>query len=221
MVGAAAGRLPVGVRGRNHLLAFATDTRASVAAVNLYFDAATRRALVPGGAGGLPSPEGWKRALCDHGRTPLQMATAADFLGYLTDDILVKVDRASMLTSLEVRAPLLDRRVVEFAFGRLDDSLRATLRGRKVLLRALGRKLLPASLDLTRKRGLSVPLSAWFKGRWGRYMESVLLDPAQTLFDHGVVRGLVAGQRKGLSNTHRLYALTLFELWRREYGVSA
>jgi asparagine synthase (glutamine-hydrolysing) len=131
------------------------------------------------------------------------------------------VDRASMLTSLEVRAPLLDRRVVEFAFGRLDDSQRATLRGRKVVLRALARKLLPASLDLTRKRGLSVPLSAWFKGRWGRYMESLLLDPAQTLFDHGVVRGLIAGQRKGLSNTHRLYALTLFELWRREYGVSA
>ena len=220
LVGAAAGALPVGVRGRNHLLAFAGDTRASVAAVNLYFDAATRRALVPG-ADDLPSPEGWKRALCDHGRTPLQMATAADFLGYLTDDILVKVDRASMLTSLEVRAPLLDRRVVEFAFGRLDDSLRATGPRRKVLLRALGGRLLPSSLDLTRKQGLSVPLSAWFKGRWGSYMESVLLDPGQTLFDHGVVRGLIAAQRKGLSNTHRIYALTLFELWRREYGVSA
>jgi asparagine synthase (glutamine-hydrolysing) len=221
MVGAAAGALPVGVRGRNHLLAFAGDARASVAAVNLYFDAATRRALVAGGGAGLPSPEGWKRALCDHGRTPLQMATAADFLGYLPDDILVKVDRASMLTSLEVRAPLLDRRVVEFAFGRLDDSLRATSRERKVLLRSLGRKLLPASLDLTRKRGLSVPLSAWFKGSWGRYMESVLLDPGQKLFDQGVVRGLIGAQRNGLSNTHRIYALTLFELWRREYGVSA
>jgi asparagine synthase (glutamine-hydrolysing) len=221
LVGAAAGALPVGVRGRNHLLAFAADTRASVAAVNLYFDAATRRALVPDGANGLPSPEGWKRALCDHGRTPLQMATAADFLGYLTDDILVKVDRASMLTSLEVRAPLLDRRVVEFAFGRLDDSLRATAQARKVILRRLGRRLLPPALDLTRKQGLSVPLSAWFKGRWGSYMESVLLDPAQTLFDQGVVRTLVAGQRRGLNNTHRLYALTLFELWRREYGVAA
>jgi asparagine synthase (glutamine-hydrolysing) len=52
-------------------------------------------------------------------------------------------------------------------------------------------------------------------------MESVLLDPGQTLFDRGVVRGLIGAQRHGLSNTHRIYALTLFELWRREYGVSA
>ncbi|MFL5538990.1 MAG: asparagine synthase (glutamine-hydrolyzing) [Longimicrobiaceae bacterium] len=221
LVGAAAGALPVGVRGRNHLVAFASDARASVAAVNLYFDAPTRRALVGGEAAGLPAPEGWKRGLCDHGRTPLQMATAADFLGYLPDDILVKVDRASMLTSLEVRAPFLDRRVMELAFGRLPDALRATARERKVLPRMLGAKLLPPALDLRRKQGLSIPLSAWFRGSWGAYMESVLLDGEQRLFGHGAVRALVAAQRGGLNNTHRLFALTLFELWRREYGIEA
>ena len=220
-VGALARALPVGVRGRNHLLAFARDVRSSVAAVNLYFDAAGRRALVRDGAAGLPSPEAYKAALCDHGRTPLQMATAADFLAYLPDDILVKVDRASMLTSLEMRAPLLDRAIIEFAFGRVPDRLRATAGERKVLLRVLGKKLLPAALDMTRKRGLSIPLSAWFKGEWGRYMEEVLLAPEQRLFDHGVVRSLIATQRRGLSNTHRLFALTVFELWRREYAIQA
>ena len=211
----------MGARGRNHLVAFAGDARGSVAAVNLYFDAPTRRALAGGEAAGLPSPEGWKRGLCDHGRTPLQMATAADFLGYLPDDILVKVDRASMLTSLEVRAPFLDRRVMELAFGRLPDALRATARERKVLPRMLGAKLLPPALDLRRKQGLSIPLSAWFRGSWGAYMESVLLDAEQRLFDHAAVRALVAAQRSGLNNTHRLFALTLFELWRREYGIEA
>jgi asparagine synthase (glutamine-hydrolysing) len=187
--------------------------------VNLYFDATTRRALLRDGVPPGTAPEAYKAGLCDHGGTPVQMATAVDFLTYLPDDVLVKVDRASMLTSLEVRAPLLDRAVVEFAFGRVPDRLRATARERKVLLRALGRRLLPPALDLRRKRGLSIPLSAWFRGEWGTTMEAVLLDPGQRIFDHDVIRSLIAAQRRGLSNTHRIFALTLFELWRREYGI--
>lgn len=221
LVGAAAARLPVGVRGRSHLLAFAEDVRTSVAHVNLYFDAETRDALLPERLQNAAiSPEGYKAELCRYGVTPLQQATAVDFLMYLPDDILVKVDRASMLTSLEVRAPLLDHRVVEFAFGRVPDAFRATASERKVLLRRLARRLLPETLDLRRKQGLSIPLARWFRGEWGTFMEDLLLSSEQRLFDHGVVREMIVNQRRGLSNTHRLFALMMFELWRREYRVS-
>ncbi|MFL5382939.1 MAG: asparagine synthase (glutamine-hydrolyzing) [Longimicrobiaceae bacterium] len=217
-----AAALPVGVRGRSHLMAFGSDVRASIAHVNLYFDAAARTALLRPLLGGAPAsraPEAYKEALCAHGRTPLQQATATDFLSYLTDDILVKVDRASMLTSLEVRAPFLDHRIVEFAFSRVPDRLRATAGSHKVLLKRLAARVLPPELELDRKQGLSIPLAAWFKGRWGGFIEEVLAGADPAVFDRGVIRQLVEGQRRGLSNTHRLFALTMLELWRREYGV--
>lgn len=221
---ATAGRaLPMGTRGRNHLMALGGDVRTSVAHVNLYFDAATRRRLLAplyARTGVPPAAELVKTGLCAHGRTPLQQATAVDFLTYLPDDILVKVDRASMLSSLEVRAPFLDPRILEFAFGRVPDRLRATGSRRKVLLRRLAARMLPAELDVTRKQGFSIPLASWFRGEWGGMLNDVLSGADPRVFDPAVVQGLLAGQRRGLSNGNRLFMLTMFELWRREYGVS-
>jgi asparagine synthase (glutamine-hydrolysing) len=80
--------------------------------------------------------------------------------------------------------------------------------------------LLPASLDLTRKQGFSLPLAQWFKGDWGRFIEDVLTDPRADLFDQPTVRRLIAGQRVGFKNTHRLFALLMIELWRQEYKIT-
>jgi len=140
---------------------------------------------------------------------------------YLPDDILVKVDRASMLNSLEVRAPLLDYRVIEFAFGRVPNHFRVTTKERKILLRKLASRLLPQHLDLSRpKRGFSLPLRDWFKGDWGGYVEEVLSEADKGIFDLNTVRALIKGQEHGYNNTERLFALTMFELWRKEYKVS-
>ena len=68
-----------------------------------------------------------------HGSDLLQLATRTDFKNYMAEDILVKVDRASMLNSLEIRAPFLDYRVIEFAFGKVPSSLKATLNNKKFL----------------------------------------------------------------------------------------
>jgi asparagine synthase (glutamine-hydrolysing) len=124
-----------------------------------------------------------------------------------------------MLASLEVRAPFLDHRIISFAFGEVPDTLRGTERARKVLLRMLATRLLPRELDVTRKQGFSIPLAAWFKGEWGSYIEDVLMDRASDTFDRGMVQSLIAGQRRGLNNTQRLFALMMFELWRREYQI--
>lgn len=212
--------LPVGLRGRNYLVGTARDIDWSIAHANLYFDAGMRRRLLsPARIAVDESPEREKTAFA-HGRTAVQRAMAMDFRTYLVDDILVKVDRASMLTSLEVRAPLLDPRIIEFAYGRVPDRLRAWKGERKVLLRKLARRVLPPALDVTRKQGFSIPLHQWFRGDWGRYMREVLSETDPALFDRRVIESIIAGQERGLSNTHRIFALTIFELWRREYRLS-
>jgi asparagine synthase (glutamine-hydrolysing) len=222
MAGSAGRRLPLGVKGRSYVVGLSLDVPGSIAQCNLFFDAAARRRLLrrdPAASAAGRSPESFKMALCSRGQSVLQQATAADFQTYLVDDILVKVDRASMLTSLEVRAPWLDPRLIEFAF-QLPDRLRATARDRKVLLRAFAARVLPPSLDLERKQGFSLPLNAWFKGDWGRYVEEVLNEADPSLFNRAFISDLIAAQRRGLGNTQRLFALTMFELWRRQYQVN-
>jgi asparagine synthase (glutamine-hydrolysing) len=212
--------LPMGVRGRSYLIGSARDIDWSLAHANLYFDVgARRRLLAPSGIVVDETAERLKTPL-SIGRNAVQRAMAMDFRTYMVDDILVKVDRASMLTSLEVRAPLLDPRIIDFAFGRVPDRLRAWRGQRKVILRKLARRVLPPELDITRKQGFSIPLGAWFRGNWGTFMRDVLDTADPALFDRAAIKSLVSGQDLGLVNSHRLFALVIFELWRREYRPS-
>ena len=215
--------LPPGLKGRNYILGCLSELPYSIAQVNTYFDAGMRqRLLAPVWSEanlGNMSPEFYKAALCDSTATPLQMATSVDFLTYLPEDILVKVDRASMLTSLEIRSPYLDHRIIEFAFRQVPDNFRATLRKRKILPCLLAKSLLPTQLDLKRKQGFTMPLHQWFKGSWGTYFEQVLREADSSLFDQTVIRQLINYQRRGFLNSQRLFALVIFELWRRNYGI--
>jgi asparagine synthase (glutamine-hydrolysing) len=218
---AAVGRaLPVGARGRQQLVAFAGDETPAIAHVDLYFDAATRAELLRPLARKMDgAPEVAKAAACPRDLSPLRGAMVADFRRYLPDDVLVKVDRASMLASLEVRAPFLDHRVVDFALRAVPDALLARGSRRKILIGRLARRVLPRRFDVTRKQGFSVPLGRWLRGAWGSYVAGVLADADPRLFDRSVVRSLLEGQRRGWDNAKRLFALTVFELWRREYDV--
>ena len=220
---AAAGQvLSPGFRGRNYLLGLTGSVSQAIAHNGVYFDEFLEAELLdlPKAGWSATEPSLWKQHLVGNGQSSLRQATETDFRSYLVDDVLVKVDRASMLTSLEVRAPWLDSRIIEFAFGRVPDSLRATATACKVLPRALARRLLPAQLDLSRKQGFSLPLQKWFKGKWGDYIRTTLLDAEPGLFDRTIIEEMIAGQAKGYTNTHRLFALTMFELWRRHYKIA-
>ena len=221
LLGLAAETLPVGMKGRNYLMMLASDAPHCAAG---YFDRTARRRLLSShngnGVSGALSPEAYKRQLSESFDSPLRKATGVDLQTYLVDDILVKVDRASMLTSLEVRAPWLDYRLIEFAFRRVPDRLKATPNERKVLPRRLARRCLPPDLDLSRKQGFSLPLASWFQGKWGDYIEEVLREADSDLFNPSAIRSLIAGQRRGYSNTARLFSLAIFELWRRHYRIS-
>jgi asparagine synthase (glutamine-hydrolysing) len=147
-----------------------------------------------------------------------------DLEGWLPDDLLVKVDRMTMLCSLEARVPYLDHPFVEFALG-LPGRRKVGLlhRHRKMLLRESARGLLPADMLSRPKRGFTPPVDAWFRGRLGTFAREVLLDPSSRLIGRinaSAVRSLLAGQQKGRPNGHKLWALLVYDLWSRQYGVA-
>ncbi len=212
--------LPVGLKGRNWLQGYGVDLAHELPPTVTLFDAATRAKLMANRGAWEPVAEAlWRQRIPAHSDL-LQRATRMDFGMYLAEDILVKVDRASMLNSLEVRAPLLDYRLIEFAFGRLPSSCKATSSNKKIMLKRLAQRILPTGFDLRRKQGFSIPLAQWLKAGPFRELFHEILTDRQCLFDHKTITGLLRGQDQGRSNSERLFGLVLFELWRRDYGAT-
>ena len=145
----------------------------------------------------------------------LQAAQRVDFRSYMVDDILVKVDRASMLNSLEIRAPFLDPAVMEFAFGKVPDELKTNMKERKILLRRLATRLLPPELDLSRKQGFSIPIRQWLQEQWRDLVHDVLLG--SDIFSRKAIGQLLKAEEAGGAHSPRVFALTAFELWRKAY----
>jgi len=213
--------LPVGFTGRTWMQALGEDLRSGLPLVASLFDRATRARLMSERGAWVAAAERIREERVPKSSDLLQRATRMDFANYLAEDILVKVDRASMLNSLEVRAPMLDCHLIEFAFGKVPSRLKATASRRKILLKKLAARILPAAFDRERKQGLSIPLGSWLQfGPWQDYFREVLLDSGDTIFERKAVSRLFHGQAKGRMNSERLFALVLFELWRREYRVS-
>ncbi|MEI7635939.1 MAG: asparagine synthase (glutamine-hydrolyzing) [Syntrophus sp. (in: bacteria)] len=218
---AAGALLPVGFKGRNWLQGLAVDLKRGVPLIALYFDQCTRRRLIARQDSWSPVAEAIREGRVSQTADMLQRATRMDFENYLPEDILVKVDRTSMLNSLEVRAPFLDYRIIEFAFGKVPSYLKATPTSRKVLLKKLAARLLPKEFDHQRKQGFSIPLGSWLQNvAWQQFFHEKLLGSNDTLFNRQFVKGLLDGQAKGRANSERLFALVLFELWRKEYKIS-
>lgn len=212
--------LPVGLKGRNWLQGLGADIQQSLPLIASYFDATTRRRLMARHRGWCASAESVAKARVPQDHDLLQRATRMDFANYLPEDILVKVDRASMLNSLEVRAPMLDYRLIEFAFGKVPSHLKATTHDKKILLKRLTARLLPLEFDRQRKQGYSIPLAEWLKaGAFRELFHDVLLDTDVQWFDRGLIQSMLNGFDKGRSVADRLLCVVLLELWRREYSV--
>ena len=158
-------------------------------------------------------------AECDSSDVVEQMQSLDTRL-YLAEDILTKVDRASMAVSLEVRAPFLDQRVAEFAA-----SLPANykLRGRKtkyILKRAI-KDLLPPFVTRRGKKGFGVPVAEWLKGKL-RPLARDLLSPERVrkagVFNPGYVTRLQDEHERGVANHRKLlWTLLMFELWHESF----
>lgn len=142
-----------------------------------------------------------------------------DTLSYLPGDILVKVDRASMAVGLEARAPLLDHRVIEWAWRQPRDRRIRDGRGKWALRRVLDRYVPQALVDRP-KAGFAVPLHDWLRGPLRAWAESLLSDTAlrDSLLDRTRVRTVwqehVAGRANHLP---RLWTVLMWQAWRSRW----
>ena len=146
-----------------------------------------------------------------------------DIHTYLTDDILTKVDRASMMTSLEVRCPMLDHPFVEFA-ARIPAAVRKPGRETKHLLKTLARRLLPAGVVDRPKQGFSVPLQHWFRNSLLSYAEEHLLHPesaTRSILNPDRVRHTIARhQKSGRDFSGQIWNLLFLEHWCRQHPTA-
>ncbi|MDZ4753820.1 MAG: asparagine synthase (glutamine-hydrolyzing) [Phycisphaerae bacterium] len=139
----------------------------------------------------------------------------ADMVSYLVDDILVKVDRASMAASLEAREPLLDHRLVEFALS-LPTSMKIRNGTTKWLLREVLHRRVPRELFDRPKQGFSIPLDRWLVGPLRPWAEELLSERRlreEGFFRPDAVRRLWDAQLRGGRMQHQLWTVLMFQAW--------
>lgn len=156
------------------------------------------------------------RRASDLGPAPdLVSVTYADAVGYLPDDILVKVDRASMAVSLESRVPFLDHRVAALA-ARIDPALKVRGGKGKHILRTLLDRHVPRPLIDRPKAGFAVPVGEWIKGPlrdWAEYLLDRRRLEQGGYWDAGLVRARWDAHLAGVDSTPAIWSVLMFQAW--------
>ena len=147
-----------------------------------------------------------------------------DMQFYLPADILEKVDKMSMLNSLEVRVPILDHYVAEF-MCKVTSSMKAKNFNTKILFKEMAKNLLPKKIITRKKKGFSVPLKYWFKGHLDEFAKSILLDSQcinRGYFKKKAIEDLFFNHQTGSRDfSQKIWRLLMLELWFREYHYKA
>jgi asparagine synthase (glutamine-hydrolysing) len=150
----------------------------------------------------------------------IERMMALDMLGYLPDDILVKVDRAAMAVSLETRVPYLDHELVEFAW-RLPFDLKIRNGRTKWILRQLLFRHVPEKLIERPKMGFGLPLGEWLRGPLREWAETLLderLLRDQGYFRPEPIRNLWQAHLGGRDSQHHLWGILMFQSWLQQKG---
>jgi asparagine synthase (glutamine-hydrolysing) len=148
-------------------------------------------------------------AECD-GTEALDQMLHIDTRLWLADNLLTKVDRASMAYSLEARVPYLDHRLVEFA-ARLRPELKIREGQTKYLLKRVAERYLPKPIVHRQKRGFVLPLGAWLKDEWSDLVRATLSDGG--LLRRGLLRPSAVARLVRVNREFRLWTLIALELW--------
>ena len=151
------------------------------------------------------------------GLEPFDRLMATDLDTYLTDDLVTKVDLTSMAHSVEVRSPLLDTELMEWA-ATLPVELKSSRRQGKLLLRHAARAWLDDEVVDRPKQGFAVPIGDWLRGELREPCEDLLLDRRtreRGLFVTAEVERMLKQHQQGQDRSERLWALLMLELWFR------
>jgi asparagine synthase (glutamine-hydrolysing) len=151
---------------------------------------------------------------------PLNRLLYVDLKTWLANDILVKMDRMAMASSLEVRSPLLDQKVIEFAAS-LPPDLKLHQGTSKYLLKRHAERRVPATAIHRPKMGFSIPLASWLRGELrGLATDLLLSDRARGrgYFQPARIQAMwTEHQAGGRDHSHQLWALMMLELWHRQF----
>lgn len=154
------------------------------------------------------------------GWDPLSRVQYVDIKTYLPNDILVKVDRMSMAVSLEVRAPFLDHKLIEFV-ATIPSNLKLKGMLSKYILKKTISHLLPNEILTRKKMGFGVPIGIWFKNELKNMTQEILFNSKfsqRGYFNIEFVREMWNQHQRGISNfSSHLWALLMFELWHQRF----
>jgi asparagine synthase (glutamine-hydrolysing) len=218
--------MPDGMRGKKRLGSLPRDLPTRASQSGMLFRADLRSSMY--------SPEYFAQ-VCDH--NPYQRLISefravsdldvtaqlqyVDVRAYLANDILVKVDKASMFNSLETRAPLLDQYLVEYVAS-LPSAIRTRNGTLKYLLKKAAANLLPAEILARGKQGFGVPIKHWFRGDLNGYAYDLLLSPRaqqRGIFDPEFIRNLLKAHARTtlVNHSDAIWTLLCLELWFQVY----
>ena len=142
-----------------------------------------------------------------------------DMRSYMVDDILTKVDRASMMNSLEVRVPLLDHKFAELTF-KIPSNLKLKGNEQKYIFKKSMKSFLPPSIFNHEKQGFGIPLPFWFKDDLKEYVNDTLLSEnalSHKYLNKGVIKNTIVNNHKGLRNLSlKIWSLIFFEEWLKQ-----
>ena len=151
--------------------------------------------------------------------TDIDRMVAVDFASYLPGDLLIKADISTMASSLELRSPLLDTEVLEYAAA-IPSRIRTHGGVSKYILKQIAYRFVPRELLDRPKMGFGVPRARWLRGELRELLHDTLLDTTATQrswFEPSIVAALIDQHSRGTDRDSVLWPLLMIELWAREW----
>jgi len=210
--------LPIGLRGKKTLSFYGTDLSKGYPNISEFFSFAERKKIFNTKNISIQKVSNFSNYHPLELSDLIDRATFFDFKNYLKEDLLVKIDRASMANSLEIRSPFLDSTLIEFAFNEIPSFLKVSNGERKILLKRLAEKILPNNFDIQRKQGFSMPLKHLFaEKKWRDFFYYKIEKADPYIFNKKNIYKLIKSLGPSYNNEERVAGIIFFMCWLEKF----